>query len=75
MTSNCSDRIEVLVLGQAAIMKKIKSCEGMTVKHFNHQAMTTMVTNGKLKYLMQSRKNVPDKFFVLNSNLRLLPPL
>ena len=42
----------------AAIIKESKNREGMIFKYFNHQAMTTMVINGKLKYLMQSLKNV-----------------
>ena len=42
-------------MGQAAIMKKIKNREGMIIKHCINQPMATMVINGKLDWLVQSR--------------------
>lgn len=55
MTSNCCNRFEILVLGQAKVTKKCKTREGMTVKQVNHQDMT-IVLNGKFECLMQSLK-------------------
>ena len=62
MTTNCSIRLPILVLGQAAaaMIKTSKNCEGMIFKPFNHKAMTTMAINGKLECLMQSLRNVPE---------------
>ena len=50
----------MLVLGQAAIMKKRKNCEDMIFKYCSYQAMTAKVINGTVGYLMQPLKNVPD---------------
>ena len=42
-----SNRFEILALGQATIMKKTKTREDIIFRHFNYQAMITMVINGK----------------------------
>ena len=54
---NCSDRFEIMVLRQAAITRKSKNREGMILKHFNHQGMTTNVINEILECLLQPLKS------------------
>ena len=46
-----------MVLRQAAITRKSKNREGMILKHFNHQGMTTNVINGILECLLQPLKS------------------